>query len=46
VAVTAAHLRELTALGIAGETLVRVVEIIDEVSALSADKSAVVRGGP
>src|SRR5437879_2773265 len=44
--VTAAYLRELTGLGITGETLVRVVEIIDEVSALSADKSADVRRGP
>src|ERR1017187_1590080 len=48
--VTAEHIRELTVLGIVGETLVRVVEIIEEVSAdvlgQSMDKSAAVRGGP
>ena len=43
---TAAHLRELTALGIEGAALVRVVEIIEEASMLSMDKSTDVRGGP
>jgi hypothetical protein len=51
--VSAAKLRELTALGLAGDALIRVFEIIEEasavsadVSALSADKSADNRRGP
>lgn len=51
--VTAAHIRELTSLGITGETLICVVEIIDKASAASLDmskaskdKSEDILGGP